>query len=151
MCFTYWVDYICVCMYTYICIYVYITYNIYISESHLVMSDSLRHRGLYIQCMEFSRPEYWSGQPFPSLGDLPSLGIEPRSPVLKADSLSAEPQGKPDFLKADAFKFLIFNQSICPFFPFILSGFCGIFPCLKAKKIVNLHSLHKTIQLKKTI
>ena len=39
--------------------------------------------------MKFSRPEYW-----PS-GDLPNPGIEPRSPTLKADSLPAEPQGKP--------------------------------------------------------
>ena len=30
----------------------------------------------------FSRQEYWSGLPFPSPGDLPSPGIEPRSPVL---------------------------------------------------------------------
>ena len=28
--------------------------------------------------MEFSRKEYWRGLPFPSLGDLPDLGIEPR-------------------------------------------------------------------------
>ena len=27
----------------------------------------------------FSRQEYWSGLPFPSPGDLPNLGIEPRS------------------------------------------------------------------------
>ena len=45
--------------------------------------------------MEFSRPEYWSGQPFPSPGDLPNPGNEPRSPALQADSLPAEPQGKP--------------------------------------------------------
>ena len=45
--------------------------------------------------MEFSRPEYWSGSPFPSPGDLPYPGIEPRSPALQADSLSAEPLGKP--------------------------------------------------------
>ena len=45
--------------------------------------------------MEFSRPEYWSGQPFPSPGDLPDPGIKPRSPALQADSLPAEPQGKP--------------------------------------------------------
>ena len=44
---------------------------------------------------EFSRPEYWSGKPFPSPGDLPNPGIEPRSPTLQADSLPAEPQGKP--------------------------------------------------------
>ena len=44
--------------------------------------------------IEFSRPEYWSGKLFPSPGDLPNLGIEPRSPTLQADSLPAEPQGK---------------------------------------------------------
>ena len=45
--------------------------------------------------MEFSRPEYWSGQPFPSPADLPSTGIKLRSPVLQANSLPAEPPGKP--------------------------------------------------------
>ena len=35
-----------------------------------------------------------SGQPFPSPGDLPKPGIEPRSPTLRADSLPAEPQGR---------------------------------------------------------
>ena len=44
--------------------------------------------------MEFSRPEYWSGDPFPSPGDLPNPGIEPRSPTLQEDSLPAEPPGK---------------------------------------------------------
>ena len=45
--------------------------------------------------MEFSRPEYWSGEPFPSPGDLPNPGIEPRSPALQVDSSPAEPPGKP--------------------------------------------------------
>ena len=45
--------------------------------------------------MEFSRPEYWSGKPFPSPGDHPNRGIQPRSPALWATSLPAEPQGKP--------------------------------------------------------
>ena len=48
-----------------------------------------------IESMEFSRPECWSGQPFPSPGNLPNPGIEHRSPALQADSLPAEPQGKP--------------------------------------------------------
>ena len=48
-----------------------------------------------IQSVEFSRPEYWSGEPFPSPGDLPNPGIEPRSPAWQADSLPAGPQGKP--------------------------------------------------------
>ena len=37
--------------------------------------------------MGFSRQEYWSGLPFPSLGDLPDPGIKPASPALQADSL----------------------------------------------------------------
>ena len=43
--------------------------------------------------MEVSRQEYWSGLPFPSPGDLPDPGIEPRSPELWEDSLPPEPQG----------------------------------------------------------
>ena len=63
------------------------------SESSSVVSDSLQpHETIQ---SEFSRPEYWSGYRFPSLGDLPNPGIEPRSPTLQADSLPAEPQGKP--------------------------------------------------------
>ena len=45
--------------------------------------------------MEFSRPEYWSGLPFRSPGDLPNPRIEPGTPALQADSLLSEPPGKP--------------------------------------------------------
>ena len=45
--------------------------------------------------MEFSRQEYWNGFPFPSPGDLPNPGIEPRSPTLQADALLSELPGKP--------------------------------------------------------
>ena len=45
--------------------------------------------------MGFSRQEYWRGLPFPSPGDLPDPGIEPRSPALQADALTSEPPGKP--------------------------------------------------------
>ena len=45
-----------------------------------------------LQSMEFSRPEYWSGWPFPSPGDLSNSGIKPRSPALQADSLPSESQ-----------------------------------------------------------
>ena len=40
------------------------------------------------------RQKYWSGLPFPSPGDLPNPGIEPRSPTLQADALTSEPPGK---------------------------------------------------------
>ena len=46
--------------------------------------------------MGFSRQEYWSGLPFPSPGDIPNPGFEPRSPALQADALQSEPAGKPE-------------------------------------------------------
>ena len=44
--------------------------------------------------MVFSR-QYWSELPFPSQGDLPNPGINPRSPELQAKSLLSGPSGKP--------------------------------------------------------
>ena len=73
----------------------------YISESKWHSESKwLSHVQLFltpwtIESMEFSRLESWSGQPFPSPGDLPNPGIEPRSPELQVDALPAEPQGKP--------------------------------------------------------
>ena len=55
-----------------------------------------------IHSMDFSRPE----QPFPSPGDLPNPGIEPRSPTLQADCLPAEPQGKPKNTGVGSLSFL---------------------------------------------
>ena len=43
---------------------------------------------------EFPRHEDWSGLPFPSPGNLPDTGTEPRSPALQADSLPSESLGK---------------------------------------------------------
>ena len=48
--------------------------------------------------MEFFRQEYWSGLPFPPLGDLPDPGIKsefPVSPALQADSLPLSHQESP--------------------------------------------------------
>ena len=43
--------------------------------------------------------------PVPSPGHLPKPGIEPRSPILQADSLPAEPQGSPRTLECVAYPF----------------------------------------------
>ena len=50
------------------------------NESRSVLSNSATP--WTTQSMEFSRPEYWSGYPFPSSGDLPIPGIKSRSPAL---------------------------------------------------------------------
>ena len=66
-------------------------FNQFSSVAQLCLTQSLR-------CVcdpGFSRPEYWSGKPFPSPGDLPNPGIKPRSPAPQVDSLPAEPPGNP--------------------------------------------------------
>ena len=65
--------------------------------SRSVVSDSLLPHEVAHQAplsVGFSRQEYWSGLPFPSPGDLPNPGIEPRSPALQADALLSQPPGK---------------------------------------------------------
>ena len=42
--------------------------------------------------MGFPRQEYWSVLPFPSPGNLPDPGIEPRAPALQVDFLLTELQ-----------------------------------------------------------
>ena len=47
--------------------------------------------------MGFSQQEYWSGLPFPSLGDLPDPGIDPASlafPALAVGVFTTGPPGK---------------------------------------------------------
>ena len=48
--------------------------------------------------MEFSRQEYWSRVPLPSLpmGPLPSLPMEPGPPALAGGFFTIAPPGKPD-------------------------------------------------------
>ena len=47
--------------------------------------------------MGFSSQEYWSGLPFPPLGDLPHPGIKPLSPALTGRFLfTTAPTGKPE-------------------------------------------------------
>ena len=41
----------------------------------------------------FSRQEYWSGLPFPSLGEIPDPGIKPRSPALASRLYHLSHQG----------------------------------------------------------
>ena len=68
--------------------------------SHSLVSDSLQHHGLQparLLCPRNS-PGRNTTVPFPSLGDLPDPGIEPRSPTLQADALPSEPPGKPKMI-----------------------------------------------------
>ena len=56
--------------------------------------------------MGFSRQQYWSGVPFPSPGDLPDPGTEPRSPALRADVLQSEPPREAFYLPKTSLKII---------------------------------------------
>ena len=64
--------------------------------------------------MGFPRQEYWSGQPFRSLGDLVDQGIEPWSPAFQARSLLSEPPWKLckklEIRKCDTFNLVLLFQ-----------------------------------------
>ena len=62
-----------------------------VTQSCLTLCDPVDCTYQAPMSMGFSRQEYWSGLPFPSPGDLPDSGIEPRSPALQIDTLPSEP------------------------------------------------------------
>ena len=66
-----------------------------VSESGSVLSDSLQPHGLFSPQNSPGQNTGVGNQPFPSPGDHPNPGIEPRSPTLQLDSLPAELPGKP--------------------------------------------------------
>ena len=48
----------------------------------------------------FCKEEYWHGWSYPSLGDLPNIGMEPAFPALAGGFFTTESPGKPwSFLK----------------------------------------------------
>ena len=78
---------------TYCGIYLKVAKRVDFKSSHSVVCVSVRlfstprivdHQASL--SMGFSRREYWSGLSFPSPGDLPYLGNEPRSPALQTNS-----------------------------------------------------------------
>ena len=57
------------------------------------------------QSMEFSRPEYWSWQAFPSPGNLPKPGIEPILPHFRQILYQLNHKGNPKILERVAYPF----------------------------------------------
>ena len=62
----------------------------------------------------FSRQEHWSGLSFPSPGDLPDPGIEPRFSALQAHALPSDPPGKPRIRKCFQYQHVI-QQILSPY------------------------------------
>ena len=80
--------------------------------------------------MEFSRPGYWNGLPFPSPGDLPNPGIKPMSRTLQVDSLPAEPQGKPKYVCLFYYCYVKYLSNCLFFFFYLKTSLAKILPLL---------------------
>ena len=68
------------------------------SLSHVRFSVTPGTVATRLLCPLIFQARIWSGQPFPSPGDLPHPGIESWSPALHTDSLVTELPGKPIIL-----------------------------------------------------
>ena len=99
--------------------------TVLVAQSCLTVCDSMDYglpdsfvHGDSPLSMGFSRQEDCSGLPFPSPGDLPDAGIEPRSPALQADSLTVRATKEYLFiwlhwaLVVDAGSFFFFLQTL---------------------------------------
>ena len=66
-----------------------------VTQSYLTLCDPVDYSppGFSIHGILQARILEWVA--FPSPGDIPSPGIEPRSPALQADALPSEPSGRP--------------------------------------------------------
>ena len=90
-----------VCVYVCVCVCVCALKNLLrlisllrtslVCVSRSVMSDSLQPHGLQPSRLLCPWPEYWSGLPLPSPGNLSDPEVEHGSPALQADSLLSEP------------------------------------------------------------
>ena len=61
-------------------------------SDHYLTSQTVAHQAPVLGILQVRI--YQSGQSFPSPGDLPNTGSDPRSSALQADSLPSEPPGK---------------------------------------------------------
>ena len=79
-----------------ICIYIHIYVIVVLSLStvQFIVTPWTAARQAPLS-MGSPRQEYWSGEPFPSPGDLPDPGIEPVCPALVGRFITAGPPGKP--------------------------------------------------------
>ena len=115
---------------------VHLNYEVYYwvsFTSRSIVSDSVTPRTVAHQAslpMEFSRREYWSGLPFPSPEELPTL--EPWSPAWQADSLLFELQGP-----------LLDTWFANIFFPFCRLTFHSVDCFFAIQKLSSLISSHR--------
>ena len=107
-----------------------------------VCAQSLSHVRLFVTpwtvaceaplSMGYFQWGYWTGLPFPPLGDLPNPGIKPASPAslaLQADSLPLSHQGIPHVFNI-LFKKPFPAPRLWKYLPTLSSRSCLCFPCI---------------------
>ena len=65
-----------------------------VAQSRPTLFDPWTVAHQVLPSMGFSRQQYWNGLTFPSPGDLPDPGIEPKTPALAGGFFTAKPQWK---------------------------------------------------------
>ena len=73
-------------------------HSVLVAQPCQILCDPMDCSPPGFSALGFSRQEYWSGLPFPSPGNPPDAGIEPRSlppPALADGSFTTGPPGKP--------------------------------------------------------
>ena len=88
--------------------------------------------------MGFPKQKYWSGLPLPTPGDLPHLGITPRSPALASRFFTTEPPGKLFSVKHLPFRLkcyscLLFFCCCCSLFRIFID-----FSCLQLLQMMRI-------------
>ena len=90
------------------------------------------------QSLGLFRQEYWAGLPFPTAGDLPNLGIKPKSPVSADRFFSTEPPWKPEtnmytllYIKQIIYKDLLYNTGD--------STQCSVMICMRKESEKNMY------------
>ena len=78
--------------------------------------------------MEFSRQEYWSGLPFPSPRNLPSIGIEPTFPELRMGGSVVE--FSPVMREAQVY-FLAHAATVTPFWASLVAQLVKKLPAMR--------------------
>ena len=83
------------CMHKYTHTYICVCVCVLVTQSCLTLCDPWTVTCQAPVSTGFPRQKYWSGLPFPTPGDLPNPGIEPKSPALVGRFFPTMPPGKP--------------------------------------------------------
>ena len=101
--------------------------------------------------MGFPRQESWSGLPFPTPGNLPNPGMEPRSPALAGGFSATEPPGKPKFTRGSMYVSInalsqITHPPLPPLRPMSTLYVCASIPALQTASSAPFSTFQRLLE-----